>query len=127
LLSGYHWPGNVRELENNIHTAVVMSKNDSLQPEDFPVFSETSEKVQVDFEEIKDDYARMFNDLLEPVMDKILNVSSGQVYYHLQSALEKVLISKTLTQVKSNQVKASEILGISRNTLRDRMQKYDLF
>ncbi|MBD3381764.1 MAG: response regulator [candidate division Zixibacteria bacterium] len=127
MLSKYHWPGNVRELENNIHTAVVMSKNDTLQPEDFPIFAENGESVQVDFEEIKDDYARMFNDVLEPMMDKILNVSSGQVYYHLQSALEKVMISKTLHYVKSNQVKASEILGISRNTLRDRMQKYDLF
>lgn len=127
LLSKYHWPGNVRELENNIHTAVVMSKNELLQPEDFPIFAESGEHVQVDFEEIKDNYSRMFSEFLDPVMDKVLNISSGQVYYHLQSALEKVIISKTLERMKSNQVKTAEILGISRNTLRDRMQKFDLF
>jgi two-component system, NtrC family, nitrogen regulation response regulator GlnG len=127
ILNKYHWPGNVRELENNIHTAVVMSKNDIIQPEDFPIFNETGNDVQIDFEEIKDNYANMFSEILEPMMSKVLNISSGQVYYHLQSALEKVVISKTLEILKSNQVKTSEILGISRNTLRDRMQKYDLF
>ncbi|NIX78478.1 MAG: hypothetical protein GWM97_00045 [candidate division Zixibacteria bacterium] len=127
MLMKYHWPGNVRELENNIHTAVVMSKSDLLQPEDFPVFAETGENIKVDFDEIKDNYSRMFDEFLDPQMPRILNVSSGQVFYHLQSALEKVIISKTLQAMKSNQVKTAEILGISRNTLRDRMQKYDLF
>jgi DNA-binding NtrC family response regulator len=127
MLTKYHWPGNVRELENNIHTAVVMSKGEYLQPEDFPVFSETGENIKVDFDEIKDNYSRMFDEFLDPQMPKILNISSGQVFYHLQSALEKVIISKTLQHMKSNQVKTAEILGISRNTLRDRMQKYELF
>jgi len=127
MLNKYHWPGNVRELENNIHTAVVMSKNEILQPEDFPIYAESGDGVQVDFEEIKDNYSSMFSEILDPMMEKVLNVSSGQVYYHLQSALEKVIISKTLEILNSNQVKTSEILGISRNTLRDRMQKYDLF
>ncbi|HEQ99755.1 MAG TPA: sigma-54-dependent Fis family transcriptional regulator [candidate division Zixibacteria bacterium] len=127
MLIKYHWPGNVRELENNIHTAVVMSKGDHLQPEDFPIFAETGENIKVDFDEIKDNYGRMFDEFLDPQMPRILNVSSGQVFYHLQSALEKVIISKTLQAMKSNQVKTAEILGISRNTLRDRMQKYDLF
>ncbi len=127
MLSKYHWPGNVRELENNIHTAVVMSKNEFLQPEDFPIFAENGENIQVDFEEVKDNYARMFDEVLDPVMPKILNISEGQVFYHLQSALEKVVIKKTLEYMRSNQVKTSEILGISRNTLRDRMQKYELF
>ena len=127
MLNKYHWPGNVRELENNIHTAVVMSKNELLQPEDFPIFAENGENMRVDFEEIKDNYAQMFNEFLDPLMDKVINISSGQVFYHLQSALEKVVIAKTLEKFKSNQVKTAEILGISRNTLRDRMQKYDLF
>jgi DNA-binding NtrC family response regulator len=127
LLTKYHWPGNVRELENNIHTAVVMSKNEMLQPEDFPIFSETGENLQVNFDEIKDNYTRMFEEFLDPHLPRILNISSGQVFYHLQSALEKVMISRTLEQMKSNQVKTAEVLGISRNTLRDRMQKYELF
>jgi len=126
-LMNYHWPGNVRELENNVHTAVVMTKNEVLQSDDFPICADGDQHMTVDFEAIKDDYTRMFDDILDPVFDKILNVSAGQVFYHLQSALEKSVISKTLSRLKSNQVKTAQLLGISRNTLRDRMQKYEVF
>jgi len=81
----------------------------------------------VDFEAIKDDYTQMFDDMIEPIFDKILNVSAGQVFYHLQSALEKSIIKRALERLKSNQVKTAHVLGISRNTLRDRMQKYEIF
>lgn len=127
LLMNHNWPGNVRELENNIHTAVVMTKNEILQPDDFPIASDAGEHVQVDFEAIKDDYTRMFDDLIDPIFDKIMNVSAGQVFYHLQSALERSIIRRALSRLKSNQVKTAQVLGISRNTLRDRMQKYEIF
>jgi DNA-binding NtrC family response regulator len=127
MLMNQQWAGNVRELENNVHTAVVMTRSDSLQCEDFPVFSDADEQVSIDFEAIKDDYTKMIDDLLEPVFDKILDISAGQVFYHLQSALEKSIIKKTLIRQKSNQVRTAQILGISRNTLRDRMQRYEIF
>ncbi len=127
LLTKQHWPGNVRELENNVHTAVVMSRNETLQPEDFPVFSDNEEQVPIDYEAIKDDYTKMMDDLLEPVFDRILGISAGQVFYHLQAALEKSVIRRTLQRQSSNQVKTAQILGISRNTLRDRMQRYEIF
>ncbi len=127
ILMNHHWPGNVRELENNVHTAVVMTKNEFLQSEDFPITSDGSEQIQVDFDAIRDDYARMFDDLLEPIFDRILNVSARQVFYHLQAGLERSMIKKTLARLNSNQVKTAQILGISRNTLRDRMQKYEIF
>lgn len=127
MLMTQQWAGNVRELENNVHTAVVMTRNDTLQCEDFPVFSDADEQVPIDFEAIKDDYTKMIDDLLEPVFDKILDISAGQVFYHLQSALEKSIIKKTLHRQKSNQVRTAQILGISRNTLRDRMQRYEIF
>ena len=36
LLEGYAWPGNVRELLHAIERAVILSKGDEIQPEDFP-------------------------------------------------------------------------------------------
>ena len=66
MLMSHQWPGNVRELENNIHTAVVMAKNDELQAEDFPIFSDSADQVPIDFEAIKDDYSKMFDDPIQP-------------------------------------------------------------
>jgi len=37
-ITGYHWPGNIRELRNVIHRAVVLSSNNELIIDDFPLF-----------------------------------------------------------------------------------------
>ncbi|PJB43613.1 MAG: hypothetical protein CO106_04295, partial [Deltaproteobacteria bacterium CG_4_9_14_3_um_filter_44_9] len=40
------------------------------------------------------------------------------------SSLEKMLVIKALMKTKGNQVKAAKLLGINRNSLRRRMEKY---
>lgn len=127
LLTEHPWPGNVRELENNVYTAVVMSKQGILQPEHFPIFQEKGEKISIDFQKIKEDYSKIFSELLEPLSHKIYCASQGKVYDHLVWALEKSLISSVLKYTKHNQLKSAKLLGMSRNTLRDRMLKYGLF
>jgi two-component system nitrogen regulation response regulator GlnG len=126
-LMRYPWPGNVRELENNVHSAVVMSKGEILLPEHFPVLSGEVEKVELNLSDIDDDYCRMFTDIIDTNFDKIAGISANHVYQHLNSALEKAMISAALKYTGSNQVKASELLGVSRNTLRDRIAKYGLY
>jgi DNA-binding NtrC family response regulator len=126
-LTRYHWPGNVRELENNIHTAMVMSKNDTLQPEDFPSLAEGSPKVELDLSDLQDDYYDTFKKIVDPIMGKLIDNSPGQIYHFLNSALERAIISSCLKHFDGNQVKTSETLGISRNTLRDRIARYSIY
>lgn len=127
MLGKYPWPGNIREMENNIHTACVMTKNDTLQPEDFPVFSEMDSKIEIDLDNLCEDYTEVFRKIIDPVLPKLINNSPGKIYYFLESALERALIAACLKQFSSNQVKTSEMLGISRNTLRDRMARYNIY
>ncbi|MBD3403297.1 response regulator [candidate division GN15 bacterium] len=126
-LSRYHWPGNVRELENNVHTAMVMSKNEALQPEDFPSLAEESPRVELDLSELQEDYFETFKKIVDPIMPKLISNSPGQIYHFLNSALERAIISSCLRHFDGNQVKTSETLGISRNTLRDRIAKYSIY
>jgi DNA-binding NtrC family response regulator len=126
FLHTYPWPGNIRELENNVHNAVVMAKGDYLKPDDFPVFAESGRAAQIDYSVIQEDYVKLFAQLLEPIFDRVIQTSNRQIYAHLQAALEKTMISSALKANRSNQVKTAEMLGISRNTLRDRMAKYEL-
>jgi two-component system nitrogen regulation response regulator GlnG len=127
LLAKYHWPGNVRELENNIHTAMVMSKSESLQAEDFPSLAEDTAKVELDLTVLQNDYVETFKQIVDPIMPKLIANSPGQIYHFLESALERAVLSAALKQFDGNQVKTSEVLGISRNTLRDRIAKYNLY
>ena len=126
-ISRYHWAGNVRELENNIHTAMVMSKGDILNPEDFPSLSDKKAAEEPDLNVIQDDYTETFKKLIDPIMPRLISTSSGQIYHFLESALEKAMLASCLKQFDGNQVKTSEVLGISRNTLRDRIAKYGLY
>ncbi len=126
-LTKYLWPGNVRELENNVHTALVMSKNEQLQPGDFPSLADENPKVDLDLSVLQDDYTDTFRKIVDPIMPKLITNSSGQIYHFLESALERAVIASCLRQFNGNQVKTSETLGISRNTLRDRIAKYGLY
>jgi DNA-binding NtrC family response regulator len=127
MLNRYPWPGNIREMENNIHTACVMAKTDILEPEGFPIYSEIDSKIEFNLDDLREDYTDLFRKIIDPVLPKLINNSPGKIYYFLESALERALISACLRQFGSNQVKTSDMLGISRNTLRDRMSKYNIF
>lgn len=127
FLMKHQWPGNVRELENNIQTALVMSKNENLQPEDFPVFKEDSGAEKVDVATLKDDYFESFRKIVDPAMPQLIATSNGQIFHLLEGAFERAVISSCLKQFDGNQVKTSETLGISRNTLRDRISRYGIY
>ena len=106
---------------------MVMAKTESLQPEDFPFVNEDGNKLEIDLNTLKDDYTEAFNKLIEPVMPKLINNSPGKIYHFLESAFERAVISACLKHFEGNQVKTSETLGISRNTLRDRISRYELY
>ncbi len=100
----------------------------------FAGLSENPEKVTTDCEKTRGEsaagnknYDQMFHQLLTPIYGKIIVNSKGNIYDHLISGLEKSLLSLTLKHCNHNQVKASQILGISRNTLRERIKRYDIW
>ncbi|HPC11918.1 MAG TPA: helix-turn-helix domain-containing protein, partial [candidate division Zixibacteria bacterium] len=127
MLVKHHWPGNVRELENNIQTALVIAKGDELECEDFPIFSESTGRVEVNLNDLQEDYTETFRRIIEPVMPKLINNNPGQVFHFLESAFERAVIASCLKEFEGNQVKTSEALGISRNTLRDRISRYGIY
>jgi DNA-binding NtrC family response regulator len=98
------------------------------------ILREGAEKVKIDCAKTLEgtatgekDYSQMFEEFLAPIFDKIMVNSKSNIYDHLISSLEKSLLSLTLKYCNHNQVKTSQILGISRNTLRERIKRYDLW
>ncbi|MCK4272058.1 sigma-54-dependent Fis family transcriptional regulator [bacterium] len=120
-LKEYSWKGNIRELRNVIQTAVIFCHGEVLLPEH--IFLE--EEI-VDSGEIQDDCQQMFTRMIEPLFDKLRVSEEGHLYQQLTSALERALIQITMEKVGKNQVKAAQLLGVSRNTLRDRLKKFGL-
>jgi DNA-binding NtrC family response regulator len=75
---------------------------------------------------ISENLYRKSCELIDPIFDQVAQTSWGQIFYGLTSAFEKALVAAALRYCNSNQVKASQLLGISRNTLRDRIEKFKL-
>ena len=116
-LINYNFPGNIRELENIINRAVVMSSSDILTENDINL----SPVLQISKEAVKKD----FSELIEKVFDKIIEFPFEN-REEIFNIIEKTLIIKALDKENGNQVRASNLLGISRNTLRNRIDRYGL-
>ncbi len=108
MLGEYNWPGNVRELENCIKRAVILAKGDIIMPEDLQITTQREE-----------------GGTLEDILGKALdNVFLNRGGVKVMPEVERILIQKALDKTGGNQVQAAKLLGISRNTLRKRMERY---
>jgi DNA-binding NtrC family response regulator len=119
----YHWPGNVRELENAVHMAVLLSRESELMPEDFPMLSDVRATVTLDTDQVRQECRDIFAQMLSQVFDKAAAAVPGRIYADMTAALEETLVEAALDATEQNQVRAAQLLGISRNTLRERMKR----
>jgi len=104
-LSAYEWPGNVRQLENVIERCVVLSSGDTVGAEDLPP-------------EIKDEESQFKSavDLLPTKLD-------------LSETLEKIeaaVIRRALVKADFIQVKAADLLNVSKSLLQYKLKKYNI-
>ena len=127
MLISHHWEGNIRELKNVINSATVFCKGEILMPEDFEsLHLSKAGKKEMCLEGIVDDYYAVFWNILEPMFDRVCLKNRGTVYDNINMGLEKALIHMAMEKSSQNQVLAAKLLGISRNTLRDRLERYKI-
>ncbi len=123
-LQDYHWPGNVRELQNYVERAVAMAEGEELTVELLPGAvlgkgDRMSGKIRgVDLETL----------VHEVVEQGITAVSPEEtnLYGKIVNRVEKELIVQVLATCGGVQTKAATRLGINRNTLRSKLQEYNL-
>ncbi len=106
------WPGNVRELENTLHRAVLLSSADTIGPEEIrmPDGSGLSEVAQA-------------HSLASEVAQTAQNLTRAMVGSTV-AEVERDLILDTLDHCLGNRTHASNILGISIRTLRNKLNLY---
>ena len=102
-LSGYEWPGNIRKLENVVESCMVLVPGTVIDVDNLPA-------------EIRDEDSQFKSavDLLPVQLD-------------LADTLEKIeaaLIRRALVRADLVQVKAAELLGISKSLLQYKLKKY---
>src|SRR5437764_13364243 len=121
-LVGHDWPGNVRELENVVQRAIVMATTGVILPEHLPigpVSAAASVAVDASIEEIIE------RKLLECVRG-LRDHASAHLYDLMIALVEKPLLRAVLRETGGNQVRAAQILGINRNTLRKKLTEHSI-
>ena len=124
-LEQYHWPGNVRELENVIQRALVVAKGDAILPNDLPLEILGAEQPIAPVTESSAAASGPALDLatLARTLFRWARQESG---LKVIPAVERQLIIEALAETKGNQVQAAKLLGITRATLRKRVEKFDI-
>lgn len=112
-LISYNWPGNVRELENVIKRAVILSTGIEIDLSDLSL---PEHKVQS--ASIED----LITKRLEPIITKMTSDGVRGLHDLIVPYMEKPLITLVLEKTNFNQVKAADVLGINRNTLRKKIK-----
>jgi two-component system nitrogen regulation response regulator GlnG len=109
LLLAHSWPGNVRELQNVVQRALLKLPGTRLTARDLaPLLPATAAREKG----------------LEGFVESLLDAPDpeGGRYQAALAALEAPLLAAAMARTKGNQLRAAELLGMNRNTLRERMR-----
>ena len=99
-LEGYAWPGNVRELRNAVERAMLLADSVDLAEAHFPMLT-----------------------AVDPELSTGMELPTGGI--NLES-LERTLVVQALVRSGWNQTKAALLLGLNRDQIRYRIEKFDL-
>ncbi len=125
----YHWPGNVRELENCVQRAMVLATGNTITmvnlpqeiagtPRSLGEGGSTSAAGAGPVASGKDALAR--------AVDSLFEFARRDPKLKLLPAAERELIVRALAETSGNQVQAAKLLGITRATLRKRVDKFGI-
>ena len=132
VMRGYGWPGNIRELENLIRRLAALYPQDTISAQIVmnelqagpptpqsatPVTGATAAASLSEFtEQYLASYFASFGSRLPP----------PGLYHRILRDVEAPLIVAALYATRGNQIRAAELLGVNRNTLRKKIRDLDL-
>lgn len=139
-LTGFDWPGNIRQLENVVRRAMVLCNGSIISTDHLDFGPEAAGRaasaVSAAQPAAPAESAPIMNGVIasasasnggiefdmDNIVDRLLN--SGKV--SLIEDMERLLIGRALEKLNGNQLQTAKLLGITRNTLRSRIEKYGL-
>lgn len=112
IMRVYSWPGNIRELKNAVERCMILAKDGKITKDMLP------ERIT---ESVSDHDCSSSKKEHQELSDTYIHVEIGTSL----EEIEKEVIRKTLISVNNNKSEAANILGFSRKTLHNKLQKYE--
>jgi two-component system nitrogen regulation response regulator GlnG len=127
-LRAYRWPGNVRELENLVRRLAALYSQEVISADvieaelsEVPVLAGAGEER--DSENLGSAVERHLRDYFSAHKD---GLPPSGLYERIIKEVERPLLTVCLGATRGNQIKASELLGLNRNTLRKKLRELDI-
>jgi two-component system nitrogen regulation response regulator GlnG len=119
LLMNHYWPGNVRELENFLLRVCALYSEDTLSEE---IVEKELLQVKVENQSVDNiGLSKIIDGYFANNLNKLLKNNNKNIYSEVISEVEQSMIKNVLFITKGNQLKAAQILGLNRNTLRKKI------
>jgi nitrogen regulation protein NR(I) len=126
-LEAHDWPGNVRELQSAIKYAMVQAAGDVITPDCLPESClKSTLSVAARSVGSSDAPPSLGSSDLQRLVQQHLADGTPDLYRHLTSVFDRIILSEVMQQVRGNQVQAADRLGISRMTLRNKLRHLGL-
>jgi two-component system nitrogen regulation response regulator GlnG len=127
-LKRYRWPGNIRELENLVRRLAALYPQDTITVNLIeaelatPIVTLAEEEAPAD-EDLSESVERFLAKYFAEFGD---NLPPPGLYHRILKEVEYPLIGAALAATRGNQIKAAELLGVNRNTLRKKIRDLDV-
>ncbi|MEP3051729.1 MAG: sigma-54 dependent transcriptional regulator [Erythrobacter sp.] len=119
MLKTRNWRGNVRELRNVIYRLALMAREDEI--DGASVIDIIGQEVSAEGDSAEHGFAGALDHWLGENRPQ-----PGTLYHSALAAFEKPLIEHALLETGGNQLRAAQLLGINRNTLRKRIGELEI-
>jgi two-component system nitrogen regulation response regulator GlnG len=120
-LQHYTWPGNVRELENLVRRLVVLTADETIAAADIDAELSLPRQAGNGAANLSETIECHLNELFAAATN--CDLPPAGLYDRVLADVERPLLALTLAAVQGNQIKASRILGMNRNTLRKKIRE----
>jgi DNA-binding NtrC family response regulator len=114
----HDWPGNVRELESCIRQALVVCTNGVILPEHL--------RLPVPATTLDEPLSELSEQTLRRMARHALAAAPGHAYERLVEQAERHVLAEALRVTCGNLARAALLLGISRPTLRQKLERFGL-
>ena len=126
LMKRYPWPGNVRELENLVRRLAALYPQDEISAEIIEAELKTGEQPTVSGAAMVPENLTI-GQAAEHYLQRYFSGFGGDLpppglYQRILTEIEYPLVLASMTATRGNQIKAAELLGLNRNTLRKKIR-----